>query len=113
MPATAHQLSYTIPFAGGDGTSAHFGGVLLNYRYQVLSEGPGRPAFSPRFSLILPTGRSADDSDRPGVQVNLPFSKQVGDLLRALECRLHVAARRAARRRRPHGSDFARCSPAA
>ncbi len=79
-PAMTHQFSYTIPFAGGDGSRSHVGGVLLNYRYQALEEGPGRPAFSPRFSVILPTGRAVDASDRPGLQINLPFSKQVGDV---------------------------------
>jgi len=53
--------------------------VLLNYRCQVLEEGGRRPAFSPRFSVVLPTGRALDNSDRPGVQFNLPISKQVGD----------------------------------
>ena len=77
-PGVTHQLSYTIPFAGGGGP-AHFGGVLLNYRMQAIAEGRKRPAFSPRFSVILPTGRNLDDSDRPGVQFNLPFSKQFGD----------------------------------
>jgi hypothetical protein len=76
-PALTHQLSYTIPFAGGE-SAAHVGGVLLNYRYQALQEGSGRPAFAPRFSVILPTGRAVDDSDRPGLQINLPFSKQTG-----------------------------------
>jgi hypothetical protein len=75
----AHQLSYTVPFSGGD-LPAHVGGVLINYRFQAMVEAAGRPAFSPRFSLILPTGRSGDASDRPGIQINLPFSKQSGDL---------------------------------
>jgi hypothetical protein len=74
-----HQFSYTVPFSGGD-LAAHFGGVLINYRFQALEEERGHPAFSPRFSIILPTGRSDDGSDRPGLQVNLPFSKQAGDL---------------------------------
>jgi hypothetical protein len=74
-----HQFSYTIPFSGG-GISTNLGGVLLNYRYQALDEGPGRPAFSPRLSLVLPTGTRESGNDRPGVQVNLPFSKQVGDV---------------------------------
>jgi hypothetical protein len=52
-PATTNQFSYTIPFAGG-GASERFGGVLLNYRCQVLEEGGRRPAFSPRFSVVLP-----------------------------------------------------------
>src|SRR5262245_22210131 len=77
-PATTNQLSYTIPFAGGAATE-RFGGVLLNYRCQVLQEAAGRPAFSPRFSVVLPTGRALDNSDRPGVQFNLPVSKQVGN----------------------------------
>lgn len=77
-PTVRHQLSYTIPFVGG-GMATHVGGVLLNYRLQVLEERPRRPAFSPRFSVILPTGRNVDETDRPGVQFNLPFSKQIGD----------------------------------
>jgi hypothetical protein len=77
-PAIKNQLSYTIPFAGGD-APAHLGGVLLNYRYQVFEETATRPAFAPRLSVILPTGRAVDDSDRPGLQFNLPVSKQVGN----------------------------------
>jgi hypothetical protein len=76
-PNVTHQLSYTIPFVGGAMTT-HFGGVLLNYRMQVFGERQRRPAFSPRFSVILPTGRNIDETDRPGVQFNLPFSKQFG-----------------------------------
>jgi DtxR family Mn-dependent transcriptional regulator len=74
-----HQLSYTLPFSGG-GSATHFDSVLVNYRFQALQEGPRRPAFSPRVSLMLPTGRRAEPGDRPGVQVNLPFSKQAGDI---------------------------------
>jgi len=78
VPALRHQLSYSIPFDGGAGTPLHFGGALLNYRYQVAEEGPGRPAFAPRVSLILPTGIQDDDTDHTGIQVNLPFSKREG-----------------------------------
>jgi hypothetical protein len=74
-----HQFSYTIPFSGGS-PSTHLDAVLINYRYQALVEGPGRPAFSPRLSLILPTGPRGGSGDRPGLQINLPFSKQAGDL---------------------------------
>ena len=77
-PNVTHQLSYTVPFVGG-AMPTHFGGVLLNYRMQVFGERQRRPAFSPRFSVILPTGRNIDETDRPGVQFNLPFSKQFGD----------------------------------
>ena len=58
---------------------AEFGNTLINYRYQSMLEGPGRPAFSPRVSLILPTGNS-DELDSTGLQFNLPFSKQTGDV---------------------------------
>ena len=58
------------------------GDTLLNYRYQALIEGPGRPAFSPRLSLILPTGNVDDGrgAGSAGLQFNLPFSKQTGDV---------------------------------
>jgi DtxR family transcriptional regulator, Mn-dependent transcriptional regulator len=75
-----HQLSYTATFLNNDGSTG-FGDSLLNYRYQALKEGPGKPAFAPRLSLVLPTG----DSDKSlgngslGLQINLPFSKQTGD----------------------------------
>ena len=53
--------------------------MLVNYRLQVLDEGPGRPAFSPRVSAILPTGSRAIGAHQGGLQVNLPFSKQDED----------------------------------
>ena len=72
-----HQVSYTLAGYGGSGL-ADFDDVMINYRYQALTEDPGIPAFSPRLSLIIPTG---DDSYRSiGLQVNLPFSKQRGDM---------------------------------
>ena len=44
-------------------------------------DAPGRPAFSPRASLVLPTGSSRRGlgAGSAGLQVNLPFSKQTGD----------------------------------
>jgi hypothetical protein len=78
-PAIRHQLSYTLPFDGGT-IGTHIGGVLINYRFQALEEGAGRPAFSPRFSVVLPTGRNDGYGDRTGIQVNLPVSKQAGDV---------------------------------
>jgi hypothetical protein len=56
------------------------GDALLNYRYQLWTESGGRPAFSPRFSLVLPTGGRERGLDAPGYQVNLPFSRQHEDL---------------------------------
>jgi DtxR family transcriptional regulator, Mn-dependent transcriptional regulator len=79
-PNMRHQLSYTIPFSGVDGEDG-IGDIALNYRYQLLEEGSGRPAMAPRLSLLLPTG----DQSRGlgvsgwGLQVNLPVSKQVRD----------------------------------
>ena len=72
-----HQFSYTLGGYGGGGLR-DFDDVMINYRYQAAMEGPGRPAFSPRLSFIIPTG---DDSYRSiGLQLNLPFSKQYGDV---------------------------------
>lgn len=76
-----HQLSYTIPFAGGDGASG-IGDIFVHYRLQALTETEERPAFAPRLSLILPTGDEDEGfgSGHMGAQTNLPFSKQVGDV---------------------------------
>ena len=73
-----HQLSYTLLALGHSERSTGIGDVVINYRYQATVEGPGIPAFSPRISLILPTDSSGDRS--VGLQINLPLSKQRGDL---------------------------------
>ncbi|MPY89523.1 MAG: hypothetical protein GEU99_16550 [Luteitalea sp.] len=77
----AHQFSFTLPVAGLS-TGEGIGDVFLTYRFQLTNEVPGRPAISPRLSVILPTGN--DDvglgGGRTGLQVNLPFSQQSGDL---------------------------------
>lgn len=78
-PSMTHQLSYTVPFSGGN-VPVHLGDVLVNYRVQALSEGAHQPACAPRLTAILPTGPSDDNGDPPGLQVNLPFSKQVRDV---------------------------------
>jgi DtxR family Mn-dependent transcriptional regulator len=76
----AHQFSYTLA-ALDNGIGSGFGDLQLNYRYQALTEGPGRPAFSPRASLVLPTGDvpRLRGAGSVGLQVNMPFSKQSGD----------------------------------
>jgi hypothetical protein len=79
LASQTHQLSYTLSWARGHGASG-FGDTLLNYRYQAVLEGRGRPAFSPRVSLILPTAREGFGDDATGVQLNLPFSKQTGEV---------------------------------
>ena len=80
VPAKAHQLSYTLLLMHDDRHSG-VGDTLINYRYQLMEEGPGKPACSPRASLILPTGDFNDGfgDGSVGVQVNVPFSKQAGD----------------------------------
>jgi len=78
VPGRRHQLSYTLgldTIGGGKGVSD----VYLNYRFQALDEGPGRPAFSPRISGILPAGRRSAGQGDGGLQINLPFSKQRRD----------------------------------
>jgi DtxR family Mn-dependent transcriptional regulator len=74
-----HQLSYSLPFSGVSGDSG-VGDVMLHYRYQALQEDPGYPAISPRVSVILPTGSHALASNSLGLQVNLPVSKQQGNV---------------------------------
>ena len=78
-PSQRHQLSYTV---GADSVASNsgFSDVYLNYRFQALEEGPGRPAFSPRVSLIIPSGRQITGGGEGGLQFNLPFSKQQQDL---------------------------------
>ena len=54
-PSMRHQLSYTMGALLKRSESA-IGAVSVNYRFQAMTEGPGRPAFAPRLSLILPQG---------------------------------------------------------
>jgi DtxR family transcriptional regulator, Mn-dependent transcriptional regulator len=76
-----HQLSYTLGIGRADGTSG-FGDSAVHYRFQVTDEGDRVPAFSPRVSLLLPTGSNAKGlgAGSAGWEVNLPFSKQVRDV---------------------------------
>ncbi|HYT65900.1 MAG TPA: metal-dependent transcriptional regulator [Vicinamibacterales bacterium] len=78
-PAQRHQLSYTVA-AESVGSKSGFGDVYLNYRFQALEEAGGHPAFSPRVSVIVPSGRQSTGAGEGGLQVNLPFSKQHGDV---------------------------------
>ncbi len=87
-----HQLSYTVPYdyVSKDEDSADgVDDVLLNYRFQALTETATQPAFSPRFSLILPTGNvdNGFGDNSVGYQVSLPLSKIVSD-----RCTLHANA---------------------
>jgi len=80
----AHQLSYTVFYSvvRNDGRwSDGFGDVLLNYRYQAYMDEKTLTGFSPRFSLVLPTGdvHRALGNGTLGYQWNLPFSTTFGD----------------------------------
>jgi hypothetical protein len=85
-----HQLSFTPmvfehfsddPDGGPETEEGGWGDVFVNYRYQLSMDDPCsmRPAISPRFSVLLPTG----DEDRGlgngevGYQFNLPISKEL------------------------------------
>ena len=77
-----HQLSYTVPVQaikppGTDEYDVARGTIALHYRYQLRDEETAAYAVAPRVSLLLPRG---DDADGPGVQLNLPVSKQLGDV---------------------------------
>lgn len=77
----AHQFSYTIQAARVDGSSG-LGDLLLNYRHQLATEERHGFAAAPRLSLILPSGdeRRALGDGVVGWQVNVPISKQLGDV---------------------------------
>ncbi len=70
------QLSYTLPLMSGG-----FGDLALNYRLQLVGTGP--LAFSPRLSLVLPTGtwEQGRGSGAIGLQANLPVSAHLGKRL--------------------------------
>lgn len=74
-----HQLSYTlVSLHSGEHpeTSGGVGDFALNYRYQALGSGDARVAFSPRVSVLLPTGdfRRARGAGCTGIQTQLPVS---------------------------------------
>lgn len=81
FPDEKHQLSYTVPFLRlNDISSASgIGDIALNYRYQAILK--DRVAFSPRLSLVLPTGdyTKARGSGALGLQMNLPLSVELSD----------------------------------
>jgi hypothetical protein len=74
-----HQFSYTF---GADSLSGHgaFSDTYLNYRFQAMEEGPGKPAFASRVTAILPTGRTLAGQGLGGMQVGLALSKRKGDV---------------------------------
>src|SRR5689334_766326 len=56
-----HQLSYTLVMTSPGAfpeSGAGFGDTALNYRYQLIGGGGKQFSFSPRVSVLLPTGNS-------------------------------------------------------
>ena len=80
LASRAHQISFTVPYSSTVGVSG-LGDAFVHYRLQVMSGDNGGPAFSPRVSLIVPSGRASKGlgHGNPGWEVNLPFSRQVRD----------------------------------
>ncbi len=78
-----HQLGFTgvaANYTAGAFTVTGWGDLLLNYRLQAIGNGETPVAFSPRLSLVLPTGDASLGlgSGTFGYQVNLPFSAALG-----------------------------------
>ena len=73
VPKEQHQLSFTIPFLSTLPFSG-IGDVLINYRYQAVLT--NRIGFSPRLSLVVPTGnyKIGAGAGVPGYQFSLPLS---------------------------------------
>lgn len=71
-PGQKHQISTTVPVMKIG--NAGLGDIALNYRYQAVFT--DRAAFSPRASLILPSGdyKKGLGNGVVGYQCNLPFS---------------------------------------
>lgn len=81
VPGVKNQLSYTIPVFHmvEDETNTGLGDIALSYRYQLVYKGPF--ALAPRLSLLFPTGNSNKGlgTGAFGVQINIPFSVELGD----------------------------------
>ena len=82
-PTQRDQLSYTVPLQTALRGGSSLGDVLINYRRQVLGANEDPVWFSPRLSVILPTGKVDEGTGQggAGVQVNLPLSVRVTEQL--------------------------------
>jgi hypothetical protein len=77
MGGQSHQISYTLDYQLFSERSSGLGDALLNYRYQLWDEKEWC-WIAPRFSVILPTGKSSEGLGNGvvGFQVSLPASKR-------------------------------------
>lgn len=82
-PSQRHQLSYTVPLLSERGAGTGVGDLAINYRYQAAGRDDEPVWFSPRISVLVPTGSTqySRGVGGPGVQVNLPVSFYVTPLL--------------------------------
>jgi hypothetical protein len=82
-PSQRDQLSYTLQLQTAAGGGSGFGDLIVNYRRQVLGADEDPIWFSPRLSVILPTGNVAKGTGAggPGLQVNLPLSVRLTEQL--------------------------------
>ena len=80
-PSQRHQLSYTVPVFRFKGGSTGVGDLALNYRLQLVGKDEEPLWFSPRLSLLLPTGdvSAGHGAGGPGVEVMLPLSYAISD----------------------------------
>jgi hypothetical protein len=81
--SSAQQLSFSIPYTlAGGGVPNGIGDVLLNYRYQLFGS-EHWATVAPRISISLPTGsaKAGLGLGRPGLQVNVPASKRMSELI--------------------------------
>jgi len=74
-----HQLSVTLSAVRNSdypGSGGGMGDTAFNYRYQLLGGGGKRLSFSPRLTLIAPTGSAlyGRGTGGLGIQTNLPLS---------------------------------------
>ena len=74
LASQQHQLSYTF-LIGSTRSGTEFGGLGLNYRYQLLPA-DSRVAIAPRITAIVPAHR-----EQLGAQFALPVSVHVGSAL--------------------------------
>jgi hypothetical protein len=74
LGSMAHQLSFTLPYRYEN--RLMLSDILLNYRYQLISN--NSLALAPEFSALLPTGNSRlDGAGMTGFLVNIPVSFQL------------------------------------
>jgi hypothetical protein len=82
-PSQRHQLSYTVPVLSARGAGTGLGDLILNYRYQAVGHDEEAIWFSPRISLLIPSGDTRSDrgAGGPGLQLNFPLSITLSPML--------------------------------